>query len=55
MEFLNLSLMTWSAWLLLKRPDKERLAFRLFLASLFLTAFTFFIGARGSLLPPFNY
>ncbi len=54
MEFLNLCLMTWTAWLLLKRPEKEKLAYRLLLVSLVLTAFTFMVGARGSLVPPFN-
>lgn len=54
MECVNLCLMTWAAWLLLKRPEKEKLAFRLFLVSLFLTAFTYMIGARGSLVPGFN-
>jgi hypothetical protein len=54
MECLNLSLMTWAAWLLLKRPERERLAFRLLLASVALTLFTFLVGARGSIVPPFN-
>lgn len=54
MEFLNLCLMAWAAWLVLRRPEKERLAFFLLLTSIALTAFTFFVGARGTLVPPFN-
>ena len=51
MEFLNLCLMTWTTWLLLKRPEKERLAFRLLLISLALTIFIFLVGIHSSLLP----
>jgi hypothetical protein len=54
MEFVTLALMTWSAYLLLKHPERERLAFRLLLASLALMAFTFLVGARGYLVPGVN-
>jgi len=54
MEFLNLSLMTYAAWLVLKRPEKERLAFCLLLVCLALTVFAYEVGARTSLVPRVN-
>jgi hypothetical protein len=55
MEFLNFVLIFLTGWLVLKRPDKEKLAFRLLLTSVLLMVFLFFVGTRTSVLPPFNY
>ena len=58
MEFLNFVLMFFAAFLLLRKPEKERLAFRLLVASvllmvaLFLIATRTAISARGQLLKP---
>ena len=55
MEFLTFSLMFISGWLLLKRPEQERLARRLLVASVVLMVFIFLLGTRTSLLPGLNY
>jgi hypothetical protein len=55
MEFLNFVLIFVTGWLVLKRPDKEKLAFRLLLTSVLLMVFLFFVGTRTSVLPPLNY
>lgn len=55
MEFLNFLLILGAGYLTLRRPDRERLAFGLFVASALLTVTLFLIGTRTSLLPPFNY
>lgn len=55
MEFLNLCLMFVTAWLIWKRPEKERLARRLLLVSVVLMVFLFMLGTRTSLLPGLNY
>ena len=55
MEFLNFVLIFTTGLLVLRRPDKEALAFRLLLFCAALTVFLFFVGSRGSVLPPFNY
>jgi hypothetical protein len=55
MEFLNFVLILTTAVLALRRPDRERLAFALLVASFLLTAFVFFVGTRGSILPALNY
>ena len=55
MEFLTFSLMFASAWLIWKRPDRERLARGLLLASIALMIFIFLLGTRTSLLPGLNY
>ncbi len=55
MEFLNFVLMFLIAWLLLRRPEKERLAFRLLLVSVLLMVALFSIATRTSLLPGVNY
>jgi hypothetical protein len=54
-EFLNFVLMFAAAWLLLRRPGKERLAFRLLVVSVVLMVALFFIATRTSLLPGVNY
>ena len=55
MEFANLVLIFVVAWLVWKRPEKEDLAFRLFVASVLVTAFLYFLGTRTSVLPRFNF
>jgi hypothetical protein len=55
MEFANFVLMFIAAWLLWRRPEKERLAFRLLLVSVVLMIVLFSIATRSALLPGFNY
>ena len=55
MEFLNFLLILTAGYLLLRRPERERLAFGLLVASSLLMATLFLIGARGSILPGMNY
>ncbi len=54
MEFLDLLLILCAAWLVWRRPERERLAFGLLVASCLLTALLFLLGSRGSLLPGVN-
>jgi len=54
MEFLNFLIILFIAWLVWNRPEKERLAFRLMVASCLLMALMFLIGTHGSLLPGVN-
>ena len=54
-EFLNFLLIFAAGYLVLRRPDRERLAFRLLVASSVLMASLFLIGARGSILPGLNF
>lgn len=54
MEFLNFLLILWAGWLIWRRPEKERLAFRLLLASCLLMALLFLIGTHTSLVPGVN-
>jgi len=54
MEFLNFLIILTAAWLVWRRPEKERLAFRLMVASCLLMALMFLIGTHGSLLPGVN-
>jgi len=54
-EFLNFVLIFAAGYLVLRRPERERLAFRLLVASSVLMAVLFLIGARGSILPGLNY
>jgi len=54
MEFLNFVLILVTAWLVWRRPRRERLAFRLLVVSCCLMALLFFIGSRGSLVPGVN-
>ena len=54
-EFLNFLLIFTAGYLVLRRPERERLAFRLLVASSVLMAALFLIGARGSILPGLNY
>lgn len=55
MELLTFTLMFVAAWLLLRRPEKERLANGLLAASIALMFFLFLLGTRTSLLPGLNY
>lgn len=55
MEFLNLVLIFITAYLVLRRPDKERLAFRILIASVLLMVFLFSMATRTALLPGVNY
>lgn len=55
MEFLNLVLIFAAAWLVVRRPEKERLAFSLFVASAVLTVVLFTMATRSSILPGVNY
>ena len=54
-EFLNLLLIFAAAWLVFRRPEKERLAFGLLVASVVLTVVLFSVATRGALLPGLNY
>jgi len=54
MEFLNLLIILWAAWLVWRRPEKERLAFGLLIVSCLLMALLFFIGTHTSLVPGLN-
>jgi cell division protein FtsW (lipid II flippase) len=55
MEFANLTLILVIAWLVWKKPDRERVAFGLLVTSVALMAFLFFLATRSSILPPANY
>ena len=55
MESLTFVLMFASAWLVWRRPERERLAFRLLVASILLMIFLFSLGTHTSLLPGVNY
>jgi uncharacterized membrane protein len=54
MEFLNFLIILSAAWLVWRRPERERLAFRLLVAACFLMALLFFIGTHGALVPGVN-
>jgi uncharacterized membrane protein len=54
MEFLNFLIILATAWLIWRRPEKERLAFRLLVVSCVLMALLFLIGTHGSLVPGVN-
>ncbi len=54
MEFLTLLVILWAAWLLWRRPERERLAFTLLVIACLLMALGFFIGSHGSLVPGVN-
>ena len=55
MEFLNFLIILATVYLVIRRPEKEALAFALLVTSVLLMAFVFLVGTRTSLLPPFNY
>ena len=54
-EFLNFILIFTAGYLVLRRPERQRLAFGLLVTSCLLMATLFLIGARGSILPGLNY
>lgn len=51
MEFLNFLIILATAWLLWRRPDRERLAFGLLIVSCVIMAVLFLIGTHTSLIP----
>ncbi len=55
MEFLNFVLLFVIAFLLLRKPEKERLAFRLLVVSVSLMIFLFLVATRTAILPGVNY
>lgn len=55
MEFLNFLLILATGYVVVRHPDRERLAFGLLLTSVVIMAAVFFVGTRTSVLPPFNY
>ena len=54
MEFLNFLIILWAAWLLWRRPERERLAFTLLVVSCVLMIVLFFVGTHTSLVPGVN-
>ncbi len=54
MEFLNFLLIAGAAWLVWRRPERERLAFGLLVASCVLMALLFLLGTHTSLVPGVN-
>lgn len=54
MEFLNFVIILWAAWLLWRRPERERLAFTLLVISCLLMVLLFLIGTHSSFVPAVN-
>ncbi len=54
MEFLDFLIILCAAWLVWRRPERERLAFRLLIASCVLMLLLFLIGTHTSLVPGVN-
>jgi heme A synthase len=54
MEFLNFLIILWAAWLVWRRPERERLAFTLLLVACALMALLFLVGTHTSLVPGVN-
>jgi hypothetical protein len=54
-EFLNLVVIFVAASLVLRKPEKERVAFGLLVASVLLMIGVFLLATRTSLLPGVNY
>ena len=54
MEFLNLLIILWAGWLVWRRPEREKLAFRLLNIACLLMAALFLVGTRTSLVPGVN-
>jgi hypothetical protein len=55
MEFLQFGLMFIAAFLIWRRPERERLAFGLVVAAIVLMVGLFTLGTRTSLLPGVNF
>jgi heme A synthase len=53
-EFLNFLIILLAAWLVWRRPERERLAFRLLVVSCLLMALLFFVGTHTSFVPGVN-
>jgi hypothetical protein len=54
-EFLNLVVIFVAAYLVLRKPHKERLAFGLLVFSVLMMVFLFSVATRTGLLPGVNY
>lgn len=54
MEFFNLLIILVAAWLVWRRPERERLAFGLLVAACLLMALLFLIGTHTSFVPGVN-
>jgi lipopolysaccharide export LptBFGC system permease protein LptF len=54
-EFLNLVLILIAALFVLRKPERERAAFRLLVVSTVLMIFLFTLATRSGLLPGLNY
>jgi hypothetical protein len=54
-EFLNLVLIFITGYLVFRRPEKERVAFRILVVSVLLMVFLFSMATRTALLPGVNY
>lgn len=54
MEFLNFLLILTAAWLVWRRPERERVAFGLMVASCVIMALLFLIGTHTSIIPGVN-
>ena len=54
MEFLNFCIILTAAWLVWRRPERERLAFRLLVISSLLMMLLFLVGTHGSFVPGVN-
>jgi len=55
MEFLNLLIIFAAGWLVFRRPERERTAFRLLVVSVVLMLALFSLATRTSILPGVNY
>ena len=55
MEFLNFVLIFFTAWLVLRHPRRETLAFSILIVSVLLMVVLFSMATRTSLLPGVNY
>jgi hypothetical protein len=54
-EFFNFVLLFIIAFLLLRKPERERLAFRLLVVSVLLMMAMFLVATRTAILPGVNY
>jgi hypothetical protein len=54
-EFLNLVIIFVTSLLVLRKPERERLAFGLFVTSILLMIGVFLLATRTSILPGVNY
>lgn len=54
MEFLNFLIILSAAWLIWRRPERERLAYALLIISCLIMALLFLIGTHTSLVPGVN-